>query len=138
MKKLNKLQISGLAIFQIIFIISLFKDFIVNNKLKEPARTTFFLMVVVFVGIIIICIYGYIIIKFWNIRERKVYKIFTVLNIIYLINEIINTFQILININITFMIIPNVIICIFLIINLILILTYNRNLRAIKKKEKPV
>lgn len=138
MEKLSKFKIFIFAFFQILFIKGLIQDIITNGSIVTVQKSIYFIIGVGVSVIILIYIYWNIAKKFWDIRKNIIYRIFAILNIIYIANMLINILISFTNINIKFMRGPNFIVLAFLIINLVLIITYNRNLRAIKKKEKPV
>lgn len=102
----------------------------INNEKIYLGINKKFILNSIIANIILILIF--ILIKFWNLRKKLRYKIFFVLNSLYLINILLNSIRMIlapkiIEVNLLL----NTIIFIILIGNLVLILTYNRNVRRL-------
>ncbi|MGL5415378.1 MAG: hypothetical protein ACRDAU_06950 [Clostridium sp.] len=138
---LKRYQIIALSLIQVIFIIASLSQIMKTSIIYAPifsANTNVYINSI-FVGvfILIISMYGYITKKFWELKNFLIYKVFSILNILYLCNLIFNLVSILClseeKIVNTFVEI-NIGICILFIGDLILILIYNKNVQNLKYK----
>lgn len=132
-KEIKKYKIILIVIVQIICIQMLFHYISVKGS---TVRVSFKYLTGIFC-IIMVYIFFYIARVFCKLKKYIRYKIFSILNILYIINIIANfIIKSILNIETKYMLIPTLIIEVFLIGNIILILTYNRNVRALENKAK--
>lgn len=127
-KFLKKYQIFILSAIQILYIVSILEY--AGKERSVSSLSEFLIIVFIFIGI-----YLYIVKKFWNIKIYLIYKIFAILNGIYIFNILLSLFMTVIKPKRYFSKWSAFIHLIFFIINLILILAYNRNVRAIENKD---
>lgn len=127
MIKKNKLK--WLIVFQIIFIIIIIQGFIKNNTGYDKVNNIILGIIVILIS----CIYLYIAKIFWMLKKYNIYKAFTILNILYVINIYGNFIKEILNIEINRNLIQSAIIVLFLIGNIVLISIYNKNVQALKE-----
>lgn len=133
-KYLKKYQIVFLVIVQSLMILVILGD--INNEKIYLGINKQFILNITIANILLILIFIFILNKFWKLRKKLRYKIFFVLNSLYLINILVNSIRmILAPETIEVNLVLNTIIFIILIGNLVLILTYNRNIREIEKRK---
>ena len=136
-KDLKKYELLFLVVINILLIVISY-GYIKSDRIYLGVNRSFIIETIIF-NILIIFSLFVVIRKFWVLRKKRIYLIFLVLNALYIINIFINIYRMIFYPQIVNVpIIESIVILLFFIGNLILILTYNRNLRAIKKKEKPV
>lgn len=127
MIKKNKLK--WLIVFQIIFIIIIIQGFIKNNTGYDKVNNIILGIIVILIS----CIYLYIAKIFRMLKKYNIYKAFTILNILYVINIYGNFIKEILNIEINRNLIQSAIIVLFLIGNIVLISIYNKNVQALKE-----
>ncbi|MGL5648623.1 MAG: hypothetical protein ACRDDY_12305 [Clostridium sp.] len=130
---LKKYQVVTLIVIQSLIGLSILGD--IHNKKIYLGINKQEIIGTIITSLIILFIYVYIIKKFWIMKKRLEYKIFILLNGLYLLNILINSYRIIfspkiINVNL----IINIIFVIMLIGNIILILTYNRNAKKLENR----
>lgn len=126
---MKKYKLNWLIVFQIICIIIIIHG-IIKNKTGYDKVNNIFLGIIV---MLVACIYLYIAKIFWMLKKYNIYKAFTILNILYVINIYGNFIKEILNIEINRNVIQSAIIVLFLIGNIVLISIYNKNVQALKE-----
>ncbi|WP_317312248.1 hypothetical protein [Clostridium thermobutyricum] len=126
---MKKYKLNWLIVFQIICIIIIIQG-IIKNKIGYDKVNNIFLGIIV---MLVACIYLYIAKIFWMLKKYNIYKAFTILNILYVINIYGNFIKEILNIEINRNVIQSAIIVLFLIGNIVLISIYNKNVQALKE-----
>ncbi len=126
---MKKYKLNLLIVFQIICIIIIIQG-IIKTKTGYDKVNNIILDIIV---ILVACIYLYIARIFWILKKYNIYKVFTILNILYAINIYGNFIKEVLNIEINRNLIQSAIIVLFLIGNIVLISIYNKNVQALKE-----
>ncbi|ENY99501.1 hypothetical protein HMPREF1092_03174 [Clostridium thermobutyricum] len=79
---IKKNKLNWLIVFQIIFIVIIIQGFIKNNTGYDKVNNIILGIIVILIS----CIYLYIAKIFWMLKKYNIYKAFTILNILYVIN----------------------------------------------------
>ncbi|MGL5648624.1 MAG: hypothetical protein ACRDDY_12310 [Clostridium sp.] len=135
---LKKYQIIIIVLIQILFIIASSQKILDKTVIYMPVlKETFSINSILKLLLILIGSYIYISKKYWDLKEYMIYKVFAILNMIF-ICEMIFKFMILIYIKqdevakVNFLL--SIGILVFLILNLVLFITYNRNVKKLENR----
>lgn len=127
---IKKYQVLILIIFEILSISVIIPTIFIKKNIEYIKINN----IVLIMPLIILGIYIYISRKFWKINN-KIYKIFSILNVIYILNIIGNIImKEILHISLRNVPITNIPIVILLIGNIILLIRYNKNVQNLKYK----